>query len=304
MLPNQYLPKELCFSHQKPYHLSLNEMVSISGMMYVHHRNTWKECVWGEFYIGHNSPNDFWAFDFVSQRIGKLPTHTRLDPYIWVDTANKVRGMYLMILFFEFPIIWILGINTCLQPICHMISQKTIIQTYTKYKSTHTQANYTKNPRLHTNITFSYIFAHLLSPTNKCHLPTPTPRQASIRRAHLGRLRCPRSRRQRWQAQLNAPWPRVRWMDFSNVDMETRDFFKKREGEQYGKFSWKIYLSCKNERVFDALVWLVGWFVWLVGLFGWLGCLFVCFINMNVCMYVCTCRKCVYTEYITKNKQK
>ena len=30
---------------------------------------------------------------FFSQRIGELPTHTKLDPYIWVDTANNVRVM-------------------------------------------------------------------------------------------------------------------------------------------------------------------------------------------------------------------
>ena len=194
------------------------------------------------------------------------------------------------------------------------ITKKLSYKHIPKYKSTHThKLTIQKTPRLHTFTSpFSYIFCHLLSPTQPtnvtCQHRCPpgvngSRRQASIRRAHLGRLRCQRSRRQRWQAQLNAPWPRSRWMDFSkNVEMETQGIFfsKKGEGRYCRKFSWKNLIICKNDEVF-WWAWLVGWLVYLV---GWLvGCLFVCFINMNVCMYVCTCRKCVYTEYIKKHKQ-
>ena len=156
-------------------------MVSISGMMYVHHRNTWKECVWGEFYIGHNSPNDFWAFDFFLAKDRKIADSYQARPLHLGRHSEQGQGNVSYDPVFEFPIIWILGINTFLQPICHMISQKTIIQTYTKYKSTHTHTHKLTIQKTHDFIQTSPF--HIYLPTY-CHQPTNVTCQHRHRARH------------------------------------------------------------------------------------------------------------------------
>lgn len=77
-------------------------MVSISGMMYTIETRGKTHLFEGNFTLATITQMIFGLSIFFSQRIGKLPTHTKLDPYIWVDTANNVRGMYFMIRFLKF----------------------------------------------------------------------------------------------------------------------------------------------------------------------------------------------------------
>ena len=72
----------------------------------VHHRNTWKDpLVWGEFYIGHNYPNDFWAFDFFLAKDRKIADSYQARPLHLGRHSEQRQGNVFYDPVFEIPII-------------------------------------------------------------------------------------------------------------------------------------------------------------------------------------------------------